>query len=272
MMRLRSFFSPSWGSLGPRSLDTMICIGGATSQWSWQSLMQAIGHGTPIDMISSYCNSAKTTSTWTFLYVPLISGTQHQHNLTLIKIIKCARSNIMIASDVLKFGSNMCHKRCCAHGADIPNLPNHITQYENHALMPKSYNIWIYMIASAFHSAVACFMLIDLASCFTSCLRVHLSRVSISSGSSWRVAEAKALKASTSLVTKAVAMLRRGRVELQAAPQWIKLAFVIKFAKSFLSKVVSQLKYSEKTTAYNIVLRSINNFDIESCRLESNHT
>ena len=137
MMRLRSFFSPSWGSLGPRSLDTMICIGGATSQWSWQSLMQAIGHGTPIDMISSYCNSAKTTSTWTFLYVPLISGTQHQHNLTLIKIIKCARSNIMIASDVLKFGSNMCHKRCCAHGADIPNLPNHITQYENHALMPK---------------------------------------------------------------------------------------------------------------------------------------
>lgn len=53
---------------------------------------------------------------------------------------------------------------------------------------------------------------------------VRLSRVSISSGSSWRVAEAKALKASTSLVTKAVAMLRRGRVELQAAPQWIKLA------------------------------------------------
>lgn len=41
--------------------------------------------------------------------------------------------------------------------------------------------------------------------------------------------------------------------------------------KSFLSKVVSQLKYSEKTTAYSMVLRSINTYDIQSCRLESNH-
>jgi hypothetical protein len=51
-----------------------------------------------------------------------------------------------------------------------------------------------------------------------------LSLVSKSSGNSCRMTLAKALKAFTSSVTKAVAMLRRGRVEVQLAPQWIKFA------------------------------------------------